>query len=157
MPLQENNVRDVQHRVMMMYMDTIKTFRILHENADLFGADGVLIREAIKEYLNDFIDNPNLSGVPHPEESIYKATRIDFQKIGMYGRQLDLKESQVQRTNNDLRESFGNRARNFIRKRFKKWIGVTNNFLGSIVSIVPAAEALKELKDCLYSELPDEL
>lgn len=96
MPLSENELRNVQDRVMAMFMDTISTFEAIEKNAeDLYGERVEEMRAAINEYLNDFLRNMDGSGEKHPKELIYKAPRESFQRAGFYGAQLNVKECQV--------------------------------------------------------------
>ncbi len=92
MPLSENELRDVQRRVMMMFMDTIFTFETIEENAEsIYGERADEMRAAIKEYLNDFLHNTAASGEKHPEALIYEAPRENFQRAGFYGAQLNVR------------------------------------------------------------------
>lgn len=157
MPLSDNGLRDVQGRLMDMFMDTIQTIELIEQNADiLFGENADQVRSAINEYLEDFIRNTQNSGEKHPEALIYETPRGKFQRAGLYGAQLDIKERQVTEANAEVRESLGQRARRFFRSPFKKWIDRINNFLVSLASATGLGEALKELKDCLRDELPDD-
>ena len=157
MPLTDDGLRDVQGRVMHMFMDTIRTFELIEQNADmLFGEKADQVRSAINEYLEDFIRNTERSGETHPEVLIYQAPRENFQRAGFYGSQLAIKERQVTEANSEVRESLAQRARGFFRRPFKKWVDRINNFLGSLASATGLSEALKELKDCLRDELPDD-
>jgi len=157
MPLSENELRDVQRRVMMMFMDTISTFETIEENAEsIYGERADEMRAAIKEYLNDFLHNTAASGEKHPEALIYEAPRENFQRAGFYGAQLNVKERQVLNANASLRERLAGGLRGFWRKPFKKWVDIINNFLGSLAGATGLSEALKELKDCLRNELPDD-
>ena len=48
MPLSDNELRDVQGRVMRMYMDTIATFELIEKNADaIYGDRSSDVRAAI--------------------------------------------------------------------------------------------------------------
>jgi hypothetical protein len=87
---------------------------------------------------------------------IYEAPRENFQRAGLYGAQLNIKERQVSRANTTLRERLTGGIREFWKKPFKKWIDIINNFLSSLASATGLSEALKELKDCLRDELPDD-
>ncbi len=157
MPLLESDLREVQSRVMRMFMDTIKTFEMIEENADgIYGDSASVVRAAIKECLDDFVRRPGVAGEVHPETLIYQATRQSLQAAGFYGAQLSVKEAQLTRANATLRESFARGARRFWNKPFKKWVDIINNFLGSLIPAVGLGEAIKELKDCLRDELPDD-
>lgn len=157
MPLNEENLREVKGRVFAMYMDTINTFELIEENAEfLFGENSDQMKSAINEYLDDFIRKNNISKEKHPEALIYEAPLKSFQTAGLYGVQLDVKERQVKNANQNVRNSLSQRIRSVFRRPFIKWIDIINNFLGSLVSAVGAGEALKELKDCMRDELPDE-
>ena len=157
MPLPEDELRTVQDRVFHMFMDTIHTFEELEKNADfLFDKKADDIKNAINEYLEDFIRNTGVSGEKHPEALIYEAPRANYQRAGLYGSQLNVKERHVVEANSNLRESLIQRSRGLFRSPFKKWIDRINNFLASIASATGISEALKELKDCLRDELPDE-
>lgn len=139
-----------------MFMDTIQTIEAIEKNADvLFDKNADKIREAINEYLDDFIRNTAGSGESHPENLIYKTTRQKFQRAGLYGAQLAVKERHVTRANKELRESLTQPGRSFFRSPFKKWIDRINNFLGSVTSATGIGEAIKELKDCLRDELSE--
>lgn len=156
MPLLESEERDVKHRLTNMYMDTIKTFEMLSENAEFyFGENGAQIRDAIQEYLEDFIRNPDGKERLHPEAAIFKADRVSLQNAGFYGIQLSLKERQVTEANEGLRKSISSRTWAVFRAPFKKWVGRINNFLGSL-TLIGVGEALKEIKDCMREEMPNE-
>jgi len=155
MPLSEEQEREVKYRLNAMFMDTIKTFELISKNTDIFGENSTLIREAIDEYLMDFIYQPDGLEIKHPEALIFEASRVELQSSGFYGAQLNLKEAQVTAANNSLREAISGNVSGIFRKSFKKWIGVINNFLGSL-GVTGVGEALKEVKDCLRDELPDE-
>lgn len=157
MPLSDNELRDVQGRVMRMFMDTIDTFETIEKNADaIYGDRSSDVRAAINEYLNDFLRNTGASGEKHPEALIYETPRRNFQRAGFYGAQLKVKERQVSRANATLRERLAGGVREMWNKPFKKWVDIINNFLGSLASATGLSEALKELKDCLRDELPDD-
>ena len=157
MPLAEDELRDVQHRVTLMFMDTIDTFQMIEERADdIFGESAEEVRNAINEYLNDFIRNPDESGEKHPETLIFQTPRKNFQRAGLYGSQLAIKEQQVSRANESLRSRLTHRARRFWKRPFKKWVDTINNFLASLAGATGLGEALKELKDCLRDALPDD-
>ena len=157
MSLSDRELPEVQGRVLFMLMDTIQTIRLIRENADiLFGENANLVRAAIDEYLQDFIDNPQQAGQLHPEALIYRTPRENFQKAGMYGEQLVLKERQVKEANSTLREALARKSREYFKSPFKKWVDRINNFIGSLASATGLGEALKELKDCLRGELPDD-
>lgn len=157
MPLLENEVQVVRKRVLLMVMDTIETVKLINENSPmLFGESSDHVSKAIDEFLIDFIDNPNQSKQIHPERLIYAATREKFQDAGLYGAQLSLKERQVTESNKAVRESLAKNDRSFFRSPFKSWIDRINNFLGSVIPATGFGEALKELKDCLRDELPND-
>lgn len=157
MPLADNDLRDVQNRVMRMFMDTIATFELIEKNAEtLYGDRSAEVRTAINEYLDDFLRNTTASGEKHPEALIYQASRHSFQRAGFYGAQLRLKERQVSTANATLRDRLSAGVRGLWKKPFKKWVDIINNFLGSLASATGLSEALKELKDCLRDELPDD-
>lgn len=139
-----------------MYMDTIETFRLISENTKVyFGENGVELKEAIDEYIQDFIDNTDGEERIHPEGLIFKTDRVALQSAGFYGAQLNLKERQVTSANKGLREAIRERIRGVFNAPFKKWVGVINNFIGSL-EVTGIGSALKEIKDCLRDELPDE-
>lgn len=157
MPLREQELDEVRRRVLRMLMDTIETFESFERNADwLYGNRAAAVRAAINEYLQDFIRNPREAGEEHPEAMIYRAPLGNFQRAGFYGAQLDLKEHQVTAANRNLRERLAGRVRGLFNRPFTKWVDVINNFLGSLVGATGLSEALKELKDCLRDELPDD-
>jgi hypothetical protein len=108
--------------------------------------------------MEDFILNTNNSGEKHPEALIFETPKENFQRAGLYGAQLNIKERQVQEANSQVQESLSllQSTRGFFRSPFKKWIDRINNFLGSLASATGVSEALKELKDCLRDELPDD-
>lgn len=156
MPLSDNDLREVQSRVLRMFMDTIATFEIIEKNAEaIYGDRSSDVRAAINEYLDDFLHNTGDSGETHPETLIYQTPRQNFQRAGFYGAQLNVKERQVSIANASLRERLAGGVRQLWNKPFKKWIDIINNFLGSLASATGLSEALKELKDCLRDELPD--
>jgi len=156
MPLLESDEREVKHRLTNMFMDTIKTFELLSENAEYyFGDNGEQIREAIQEYFNDFIYKPDGEERIHPEGLIFNTDRVVLQNAGFYGAQLALKEKQVTESNTQLRETILSRVREAFKLPFKKWVGRINNFLGSL-DVTGVGKALKEIKDCMREELPDE-
>ncbi len=157
MPLAENDLSDIRGRVMGMFMDTIATFEVIEKNAEaIYGDRSSDVRAAINEYLDDFLRSTGTSGETHPETLIYQAPRRNFQRAGFYGAQLKVKERQVTRANATLRERLAGGVRQLWNKPFKKWIDIINNFLGSLASATGLSEALKELKDCLRDELPDD-
>lgn len=157
MPLLNDDLSSVQRRVLRMFIDTIHSIELIEKNADiLFGDKATEIRAAINEYMEDFIRNTGRSGESHPETLIYKTQKENFQRAGLYGAQLDVKERHVTQANEALRVSLGQRTRSFFRSPFKKWVDRINNFLGSIASATGISEAIKELKDCLRDELPDD-
>lgn len=157
MPLSNDQLRDVQRRVLSMLVDTIDTLESIESHAeDLFGERATEVRAAINEYLDDFWRDTERSREIHPEGLIYGTTRESFQKAGFYGAQLSLKERQVTEANRNLRESISERVRRLWRRPFKQWVDVINNFLGSLVAASGLSEALKELKDCLRDELPED-
>lgn len=157
MPLSDNDLRDVQSRVLRMFMDTIATLDIIEENAEaIYGDRSAGVRAAINEYRNDFLRNTGASGETHPETLIYQTPRQNFQRAGFYGAQLNVKERQVSRANVTLRERLVGGVRQMWSRPFHKWIDIINNFLGSLASATGLSEALKELKDCLRDELPDD-
>lgn len=157
MPLSDNDLRDVQRRVLEMFMDTIKTFEMIEKNADIiYGDRSREVQAAINEYLNDFLRNTVASGEKHPEALIFQTPRQNFQRAGFYGAQLNIKERQVSKANATLRERLVGGVRALWKKPFKKWVDIINNFLGSLASATGLSDALKELKDCLRDELPDD-
>jgi hypothetical protein len=157
MPLLDRELIDVKRRILNMVMDTIQTIRVIHENAEvLFGENSNQVRAAINEYLQDFIDNPSQSGQKHPEALIYQTLKEKFQEAGLYGSQLALKERQVNEANSKVRASLAEGQLSIFRSPFKQWIDRINSFLGSVASATGLSEALKELKDCLRDELPDD-
>ena len=157
MSLSDEELKEVQKKVNSMLMETIGIIELIEKNADvLFGENANQIKLAINEYMKDFIKNTYNSGEKHPEELIYNTSKESFQKVGFYGSQLDLKERQVMEANNAVQESLMQCTRSFFRSPFKKWIDRINSFLGSLVSAIGVGEALKELKDCLRDELPDD-
>ena len=157
MPLSEDNLRDAQNRVMRMLAETIQTLELIEKQADaMYGDRASAIRAAIKECLDDVWRDTRTSGEAHPEALIYQASRGDFQRAGLYGAQLGVKERQVLQSNRTLRERLAGGIRGLWRRPFKKWVDTVNNFLGSLASATGLSEALKELKECLRDELPDE-
>ena len=127
---------------------------MIEENTHrLFDKNHNEIRSAISEYLKDFIDNTDDSGLIHPEVMIYSSPIENFQKAGFYGAQLNLKERQVKKANSRFRQLL-NRSLGRIRIPIK-WIDIINNFLGSLASATGVGEALKELKDCIRDEIPE--
>lgn len=157
MPLADKDLRDVQNRVMRMFMDTIATFELIGKNAEaIYGDRSADVRAAINEYLDDFLRNPTASGEKHPETLIYQISRQGFQRAGFYGAQLRIKERQVATANATLRDRLTTGVRGLWKKPFGKWVDIINNFLGSLASATGLSEALKELKDCLRDELPDD-
>ncbi|MDP2449666.1 MAG: hypothetical protein Q8M93_17630 [Polaromonas sp.] len=157
MPLSDNDLREVQGRVLRMFMDTIATVETIARQADaIYGDRAADVRAAITEYLDDFLRHTEASGEQHPEQLIYETPRQRFQRAGLYGMQLDIKERQVSRVNATLRERLAGGVRRLWQQPFRKWIDVINNFLGSLAPATGMGEALRELKDCLRDELPDE-
>jgi hypothetical protein len=158
MPMREAEHSDAQRRVLEMFMDTVRTFEALHQYADtLFGPDADTARAAIDECLTDFVRETALARELHPEVLIYQAPARNFQRAGFYGAQLDLKQAQVAKANGHLRQSLSDAvSRRALRRPFLKWIDAINNFLGSLASATGLGEALKELKDCLRDQMPDE-
>jgi hypothetical protein len=156
MPLLENDEREVKNRLVHMYMDTIETFRLLSQNTELyFGENAAELSEAIDEYIRDFIDETDGKERIHPEDLIFNTDRVALQSAGFYGAQLNLKEKQVTTANRSLREAISENVRGIFNSPFKKWVGVINNFIGSL-EVTGIGSALKEIKDCLRDELPDE-
>jgi hypothetical protein len=157
MPLSDAELPDVQRRVMAMLADTIQTFDLIEQHADTLYGDGAHdIRAALKEFLDDFWRNTRASGERHPEALIYETPRQNFQWAGLYGAQLAVKEKHVSRANATLRARLTGGIGGLWRRPFRKWVDVINNFLGSLASATGLGEALKELKDCLRDELPDD-
>jgi hypothetical protein len=156
MPLLASDEREAKHRLVHMYMDTIETFRLISENAEIyFGDNSAELKEAIDEYVRDFIDETDGVERIHPEGLIFRTDRVVLQSAGFYGAQLNLKERQVTTVNRGLREAIGDRVRDAFNAPFKKWVGVINNFISSL-EVTGIGSALKEIKDCLRDELPDE-
>lgn len=156
MPLLESDERDVKRRLFRMYMDTIETFRLISKNAEFcFGKNAAELEEAIDEYIRDFIDETDGKERIHPEALIFGADRVALQSAGFYGAQLNLKERQVTTANKSLRESISERVSGIFRIPFRRWVGITNNFIGSL-EVTGIGSALKEIKDCLRDELPEE-
>lgn len=157
MPLSEDGLRDVQGRVYAMLRETLGTIEFIEKNADvLFGENASEVKLAIDEYMKDFINNPNNSGEKDPKASIYETPKEKFQTAGLYGAQLNIKERQFYEANAQVRKSLSQGTRSFFRNPFKKWIERVNKFLASLVAATGFGEALKELKDCLRDELPDD-
>jgi hypothetical protein len=157
MPLSDNELRDVQARVLNMIMETISTLRLINENSKvLFGDNSAQVSNAINEYLRDFIDNPSQANQLHPEALIYQTKKEKFQDAGLYGSQLILKERQVTEANKEVQASLVIKTLNAFRSPFKKWVDRINNFLSSVIPTTGFGEALKELKDCLRGELPED-
>ena len=157
MPLEDRELRDVQRRVMRMFMDTITTLELIEKNADaIYGDRAAEVRAAINEYLNDFLRDTKASGEKHPEVLIFQTSRESFQRAGFYGAQLGIKERQVSAANVTLRDRLTAGVPSLWAKPVKKWGDIINNFLGSLVSATGLGEAVKELKDCLRDELPDD-
>src|ERR1700733_6920020 len=120
MPLSNDDLQNIRGRVLRMFMDTIKTIEVIEENSDvLYGESADEVRAAINEYLDDFIRNTGRSGEIHPETSIYNAPKEAFQRAGLYGAQLALKERHVTQANAELRKSMTQRVRSFFRSPFK--------------------------------------
>ena len=157
MPLRDHDLSEVRSRVLRMFMDTITTFEMIEKNADqIYGDKAPDVRAAINEYLDDFLRNPGNSGENHPEQVIYQTPLRNFQHAGLYGAQLNLKERQLSAANATLRERIAAGIHRLRKKSFRWWIDIINNFLGSLVSATGLGEALKELKDCLRDQLPDD-
>lgn len=157
MPLSDDELRDVQRRVTRMFMDTIETFSAIDQHAEsIYGDRSSAVRAAINEYMDDFLRNTTASGETHPEVLIYRASRQGFQQAGLYGAQLDIKERQVSGANRTLRQRLADGARSLWKRPFRSWVDIVNNFLGSLAAATGLGEALKELKDCLRDELPDD-
>ncbi|MFO1325424.1 MAG: hypothetical protein U1F15_15360 [Burkholderiales bacterium] len=156
MPLSENELDSVRRRVFAMFMDTIGSLELIARNADaIYGENAAQMRSAIDEYLDDFVRNTKTSGEDHPETLIFRTSRTNLQRAGLYGSQLDVKERHVREANATLRERIAGGLLRAGSGWFRKWIDVINNFLGSLVGASGLAEAIKELKDCLRDELPD--
>ena len=148
MPLLESEERQVKQRLVLMYMDTIETFRLISEHAEFyFGENSNELKEAINEYIRDFVDEPDGDERIHPEGLIFRTERVALQSAGFYGAQLNLKERQVSTANNALREAITARVISAFQNPFKKWVGVINNFIGSL-EVTGIGSALKEIKDC---------
>jgi hypothetical protein len=157
MPLSDDQLRDAQNRVMAMLAETIATFELIEKNVEaMYGDSAHDIRRALKECLDDHWRHTSKSGETHPESLIYKASKENFQRAGFYGAQLDIKERQVLQSNRTFRERLAQGVRQWWRRPFKKWVDTINNFLGSLTSATGLGEAIKELKDCLRDELPDD-
>ncbi len=154
MPLSKSQEDEIKGRILRMFMDTINTFELLAENSALyFGKNSYQIEDAINEYLQDFIYEPDGKERVHPKVLIYKTSRVNLQSAGFYGAQLDIKERQVTESNSELRESILSRVTGTFKSPFKKWADRINNFLGSL-GVTGVGEALKEFKDCMKNELP---
>jgi hypothetical protein len=157
MPLHPDDLHDAQKRLMVMLLDSVETLRLISKSSELmFEHRGPAVRAAIEEWFQDFLLNPQAAGEVHPEVRIFQTTREALQSAGFYGAQLDLKEDQLKSANAALRDALPGERISVWRRPFKRWIGVLNNFLGSLGSVGGVGEALKELKDCLKEELPDE-
>jgi hypothetical protein len=157
MPLATNDFRAAQDRVYAMFMDTVRTIEEIERHADsMYGDRTRDVRAAINECLDDLVRNTQSSGQKHPEVLVYEATLQNFQKAGFYGAQLNIKERQVKTANTNFRERLAGGVRSLWKRPFKKWISTINNFLGSFAPATGLGEALKELKDCLSDELPDD-
>ena len=156
MPLLESEERNVKHRINHMFMDTLQTFELISENSErYFGENSGQLREAINEYIRDFIENADGGEFVHPEALIFQTSRLDLQQAGFYGAQLQLKERQVREANVNLREVITGGISSAFYSPFKKWVARINNFLGSL-GVTGVGEALKEIKDCLRDDLPDD-
>ncbi|NII11068.1 hypothetical protein [Oleiagrimonas sp. C23AA] len=156
MPLLEADENDVKRQLLSMFMDTIETFRAISQHAELyFGEHSEQLSRAIDEYIRDFIEQPDGEERIHPEVLIFRTDRVALQSTGFYGAQLAVKERQVTQANRGLREVISGGVRSVFRRPFKKWVGIINNFLGSL-GITGIGSALKEIKDCLRDELPDD-
>jgi len=156
MPLSNNDLSKVQCRVLHMLKDTIKTFETIEKNSQTLYRDRAkAVQAAINECLDDFFRNTKVSGENDPETILKDVQPDKFQRAGLYGSQLAIKESQVLEANKKLRDRLTGSSRKPWRKPFKKWIDVINNFLFSLISATGLGEALKELKGCLRDELPD--
>lgn len=157
MPLREDDLQESRRRVWSMFMDTMNTFAIIESRAEeIYGPRAPIIRSAIQEYVNDFIRNTQDSGESHPEVLIFQASRERLQRSGFYGSQLDIKEHQVTTANASLRERLRDMGQRLWKRPFRKWVDIINNFLGSLIPATGVGEALKELKDCLRDELPED-
>lgn len=157
MPLQQEELRDVQRRLTQLVMASIDTFGQLSADADwLFGERAPQLRAAIDEWLKDFVTKTELSGERHPEAAIYGTEGDKLQRAGLYGAQLAVKEQQLTAANRGLLDGLGRRLRSVVRAPFRRWVDVLNNFLGSLAGATGWGEALKELKDCLRDALPEE-
>lgn len=160
MPLSEGDLNNVRARLLRLFLDIINTVELIDKRCDeLYGNSSPFIRAAIAEYLNDFIRQPTRSGEIHPEAAIYAADRTALQHAGLYGAQLAAKELQLNASTAEL-ETVLKRPRGglrrFFRAPFAKWVDRVNNFIGSLVSAAGVGEALKELKDLLRGELPED-
>jgi len=156
MLLSDEEVGKSRERIWEMFKVTIKTFESLSEVIGLyFDNNRELLRDAINEYLKDFIYSPNEKDRQSPEVLIFSASRLSLQNAGFYGAQLLLKEQQVMQVNKNLGKVIEDKATGLFKASFKKWVSVINNFLGSL-STIGVGEALKEIKDCLLDELPDD-
>ncbi len=156
MSIREEDSKELKTRIFRMLNDSLETINLIGENAEvLFGSNSDQIKAAIDEYMKDFIINPDGDVYPHPEDIIYKTSIVKYQQAGLYGAQLDLKERQVSEANLEVRETLDFQKRSFFRAPFGRWVDRINNFLGSLASATGFGEALKELKDCLRDELPD--
>ena len=157
MPLAQQDLDQIRRRVFAMLMDTVESFEAISESADeIYGARAGWIRNLIKECLDDFVRDTSRSGEEHPETAIYKASREKFQRAGFYGYQLDTKEGLLTSANRTLRARLAEGTGRLFRRSFKKWVDIINNFLGSLIAATGFGEALKELKDCLRDELPED-
>lgn len=156
MPLLEADEGDVKRRLVAMYIDTIDAFRLMASNIELFFEPEVAmeLKSAIDEYIRDFVDQTDGRERIHAEALIFKTDRVSLQRSGFYGAQLNLKERQVSTANRTLREAIQGRVTAVFKALFKKWVGIINNFLGSL-EVVGIGSALREIKDCLRDELPD--
>jgi len=156
MPLLENEEIEIKNRLVHMYMDTIETFKLLSKNTETyFGKNSLELSKAINEYIQDFIDETDGEERIHPESLIFNTNRVILQSAGFYGAQLNLKERQVISSNRNLREAITESTSGVFNALFKKWVGIINNFLSSL-EVTGIGSALKEIKDCLRDELPNE-
>jgi hypothetical protein len=166
MPIRDDvELQKTRMRVNNMIAESISSLRSFNEHGKAIFADNAeQVSAAINGYFHDLRSHGNPEGLRLLKTRINETGYEDFQDAGLYGKQLDLKEHQVNAAAKELEGILQslNEGRGFVREKFikcfKKWIDVVNNFFDGVISL-PAMrnslKALKELIDCLRNVLPD--
>lgn len=159
MPINENQLSEIQKELEMLTIDSYKTFRQLLEFASSnFPDHAQQFFSAVEEFDSDFMRPDEGNEESLMQRRIRSASLESLQDAGLYGSQLALKSRQVKEANENVRKSIETQgaSERFWKGKFIDWINRINNFLGSLQVGTGFGEALKELKDCLQDEIESE-